>query len=267
MIKKDLSIYFRKQLFSEADQDLYSYPNLVGTDFENDEQRAAYFYQQYPPEGYYVDFPNPAYIMIMMRVDPCRVNGINDLCCDGSNEAVCEDNTIINSGTDIGVAWFINGFVLHCDEKYQEKGVCGTFIEIHRPNDPTVVDELKISKKYSSGFSTEFISTKNLCAGRYEFWYVVRSRNGSTLQFVKPFFSIYPSCGRPPGFIDDLIVEEEEIEEEEVIEVIIEEVEEEEPYYCDKSKNRTTECQEWVTPEEQAAIDAYIAAKIAYYES
>ena len=41
-------------------------------DFDTDEKRAAYFYTQYPPEGYYVDFPNPQYIRIMMRVDPCR---------------------------------------------------------------------------------------------------------------------------------------------------------------------------------------------------
>ena len=55
-----------------------------------------------------------------MKVDPCKINGINDLCCDGSNEAVCEDNPIINSGTDIGIAWFVNGFVLRCAERYQE---------------------------------------------------------------------------------------------------------------------------------------------------
>ena len=51
-----------------------------------------------------------------------------------------------------------------------------------------------IQDTYASGFKTEFISTKNLCAGRYEFWFVVRSMNGSTLQYVKPFFSEYPTC-------------------------------------------------------------------------
>ena len=93
---------------------MYPYKLLAGTDFDSDEKRAAYFYTIYPPGNYYVDFPNPQYIKIMMRVDPCRNNGINDLCCDGSNEAVCEDNTIINSGTEIGIAWFTNGFVLRC---------------------------------------------------------------------------------------------------------------------------------------------------------
>ena len=179
---EELQIYIDKQLENWADQDLFDYPILATTlDLDTAEKRAAYFYTQFPPAGYYVDFPNPRYIKINMRVDPCKVNGINDLCCDGSNESVCEDNTVINSGTDIGIAWFINGFVLRCDEKYQELLVCGTYIEIHKPNDPTIEDALMISKTYSSGFSTEFISTKSLCAGRYEFWFVVRARNGSTL--------------------------------------------------------------------------------------
>jgi len=116
-----------------------------------------------------------------MLVDPCRLYGISDLCCDGSNESVCEDNTIIQSGTDISVAWFTNGFVMRCSEKYEELLVCGTYIEIHKPNDPQIEEAYMISKTFSSGFSTEFISTKNLCAGRYEFWWVARSRNGSTL--------------------------------------------------------------------------------------
>ena len=66
----------------------------------------------YPPPGYQVDFPNPKYFKIKMKVDPCRSKGENDLCCDGTNDAVCEDNTSIISGTDIGVAWLMTGYVL-----------------------------------------------------------------------------------------------------------------------------------------------------------
>jgi hypothetical protein len=60
-------------------------------------------------------------------------------------------------------------------------GQCGTYIEIHKPNNPEIEDFYEITTSYSSGFKTEFLSTKNLCAGRYEFWLVIRSRNGSTL--------------------------------------------------------------------------------------
>ena len=198
VIQSELDIYFEKQLnyTVSANIDDHEY-NLVGTDFDNDQKRAAYFYTIHPPDGYYVDFPNPRYIKLNMFVDPCRLRGTTDLCCDGANELVCEDNVVIQSGTDIGIAWFTNGFVLRCAQSYQEVALCGTFIEIHKPNHSHVEEALEISKTFSSGYSTEFISTKNLCAGRYEFWWVVRSANGSTLQYVKPFYSVYPSCEPP----------------------------------------------------------------------
>lgn len=117
----------------------------------------------------------------MMRVDPCRQNGLDDLCCNGSNESVCEDNTSIQSGTDIGIAWFINGFIFQCSETYRKLALCGTFIEIHKPNFSKIEEEMEIAVTFSTGFKTEFISTKNLCAGNYEFWFVTRTRNGSIL--------------------------------------------------------------------------------------
>ena len=129
-----------------------------------------------------------------MKVDPCRSKGENDLCCDGTNDAVCEDNTSIISGTDIGVAWLMTGYVLQCSQKYTDLGNCGTYIEIHKPNNSTMEEEFRITRSFSSGFATEFISTKNLCAGRYEFWLVLRTKNGKILQHVKPFYSKSPPC-------------------------------------------------------------------------
>lgn len=43
-------------------------------------------------------------------------------------------------------------------------------------------------------------------------------------------------------------------------------LEEEEPYWCDKKRNRSSECQNWISPEEQAIIDAYIAEKKRIFE-
>jgi len=97
--------------------DTRDYRILFGTDFENEEMRSAYFYIKYPPKGYHVDFPNPQYIIIKIKVNPCA-GRIDDLCCDGTSEAVCGDNTIITSGTDIGIAWFTNGFVIQCSDLF-----------------------------------------------------------------------------------------------------------------------------------------------------
>ena len=73
---------------------------------------------------------------------------------------------------------------------------------------------MEISVTYSSGFKTEFISTKNLCAGRYEFWFVVRYMNGdkgsSTIQYIKPFFSEYPTCSEKQYSLPCQIITESE---------------------------------------------------------
>jgi len=54
-----LEVYKQKQFNFEADQDTYDYSALKGTDYDDNEKRAAWFYTMYPPKGYYVDFPNP----------------------------------------------------------------------------------------------------------------------------------------------------------------------------------------------------------------
>ena len=191
LLWEDLHFYWQRQKEDWAMIDLYDYPNLKGTEFEAEEIRAQYYYQHNKPKGYKVDFPSPKHVRIIIRVDPCRFKS-NELCCEESNESVCEDNTTIISGKDVPVAWFISGYVIQCSIKFAKLGTCGTYIEIHRPNNPKIEEELMLTKDYSSGFHTQYISTKNMCTGRYEFWMVVRTINGSILQHVKPFFSRYP---------------------------------------------------------------------------
>ena len=91
------------------------------------------------------------------------------------------------------VAWFTNGYIFHWSDVFEKAEIWGTFIEIHRPTDPRVIEFVQIHKLYRSGYSTEYISTKKLWAGRYELWYVLRSRNGRALQYVKPFYWYEPS--------------------------------------------------------------------------
>lgn len=94
----DINIYFAKILNKEAGNDTYTYPRLVGTDWENPSIRAMFFYRERKLSKYKIDFPNPQYFKISLKIDPCRNKGDNDLCCDGTNEAVCEDNPSISAG-------------------------------------------------------------------------------------------------------------------------------------------------------------------------
>ena len=76
----DLQIYFDMQLGNKAMIDQNKYEYLKGTEFEVPEIRAQYFYIHEKPPGYKIDFPNPRYYRIMMRVDPCA-NKASLLCC------------------------------------------------------------------------------------------------------------------------------------------------------------------------------------------
>lgn len=133
-------MYFDKQQSYNATKDDYTYPYLNDTEFSDEEVRALYFYTKFPPNGYKVDIPSPKYFKIKMKIDPCRNKGDNDLCCDGANDAVCEDNTSIISGTDIGVAWLMTGYVMTCSGAYTDIGTCGSYIEIHIPNVPQYIE-------------------------------------------------------------------------------------------------------------------------------
>jgi hypothetical protein len=55
----DLNIYFKKILNREAGNDTYTYPRLIGTDWESPSIRAMFFYRERKLTYYKIDFPNP----------------------------------------------------------------------------------------------------------------------------------------------------------------------------------------------------------------
>ena len=87
----------------------------------------------------------------MLKVDPCSTKK-NKLCCSNSGADVCEDNKIIVSGRDLPVGWFMSGFVVQCSKDWSKLGECGTYIEIHKPNDPRVLDQVQLLEDYYDGF-------------------------------------------------------------------------------------------------------------------
>lgn len=192
-IMADLTIYNTRVLNMQAGNDTYTYPRLKGTQFEDPTVRAMHFYSQYSLPTYRIDFPNPLYYKIIIKINPC-LGRTNQQCCDGKNQDVCGDHPSISSGQGIPIAWFMTGYVVQCSPLFDATGNCGTYMEIHEPNNETILEQAQITKSISNGFTMQFISTANLCAGMYELWMVVRTRNGSILQHVKPFYSEYPSC-------------------------------------------------------------------------
>ncbi len=64
-------IYNDKILNRSAQNDTYTYPNLNGTEFEDPSIRAMHFYSQYGLPTYRIDFPNPLYYKIVIKINPC----------------------------------------------------------------------------------------------------------------------------------------------------------------------------------------------------
>ncbi len=104
-----------------------------------------------------------------------------------------EDNPIIEANKDLEIAWIINNFISICENDFNSD-ICGTFIEIHTPGNENVIEKFKINKYYTDGYSTMYIPTHELCAGRYELWFVSINRKTKYLHYIKPFYVRYPSC-------------------------------------------------------------------------
>ena len=158
-----------------------------------------------------------AYYFIEIRIEPCKdpvlAGGLGDQCCQNTGVSNCQDmgygisgasETII-AGADLQFAYQQNAHISTCDgTDFEDDPNCGTFVEVHRalsdPN-PTSVDDfyaeiladVKLTKS-TGNFQTAFVSTKNLCAGDYELWWVVRTRSGPYVQFREPFTVNYPPC-------------------------------------------------------------------------
>mmetsp|Transcript_63155 Transcript_63155/g.72422 ORF Transcript_63155/g.72422 Transcript_63155/m.72422 type:complete len:306 (-) Transcript_63155:45-962(-) len=160
-----------------------------------EDKRAEVYYLANPLEDYRVDFPKDLYYLFMIKINPC-VGRDTEMCCQDSGEGGCADEPSIVAGPDMNIAFTTNTYIFHCSDQYTVdfEGGCGTYIEIHRPGNTCALYAKKIQETLCTGFVHTLLTTKTLCAGRYELWWVIRSRSGRTLQYVKPFFVRHPSC-------------------------------------------------------------------------
>eukprot|EP00746_Dinoflagellata_sp_MGD_P099364 gnl/MRDRNA2_/MRDRNA2_40403_c0_seq1.p1 gnl/MRDRNA2_/MRDRNA2_40403_c0~~gnl/MRDRNA2_/MRDRNA2_40403_c0_seq1.p1 ORF type:complete len:251 (-),score=42.71 gnl/MRDRNA2_/MRDRNA2_40403_c0_seq1:114-866(-) len=161
---------------------------------------------------------DPIYYEIEILIDPCRENmktgGLGDGCCFDTNRAACQDYDKIVAGQDLQLGYFQNAHISTCmGTPFEDDPNCGSFIEIHRRGENTVLADVQLADEYINGFRTINIATHRLCVGNYELWWVVRTRSGPYVQKQKQFYVSRPSCPAPPQ-------KEELGEEEEAFELI-----------------------------------------------
>ena len=160
------------------------------------------------PHTHQISGVNPILYQIDIRVDPCRhaplTGGLFQNCCRNTNKANCQDNPSINAGTDLLLGYFQNAHIVSCaGTEFQYDINCGTYIEIHKQTSSLipfsesaqVLADVPLNQGDTvNGYLTTYIDTSSLCAGSYELWWVIRTKSGPYVQFIKSFQVLFPSC-------------------------------------------------------------------------
>lgn len=206
-----LSLFYQNYVKAQIDSTSYkakldsiTYTNY----FSTDELRSKFFYVQNPTTlpSYIIAFPNESFFKIKIKIEPCKEK--YQYCCE--DLAICGDDIIdlggekttsdgevtidaVEGGGDIDIAWIANGFLPTCIGDFEDEN-CGSFLEIHRPGSDEALYKKKLETAYTSGYKTAYLSTKTVCAGRYDIFFVFKIRGSSNLMYVKPFLVKYPSC-------------------------------------------------------------------------
>ena len=144
---------------------------------------------------------------IDLKINPCSdysiTGGLNDQCCLNTNANSCQDqdpNEGIVAGADLHIAYFQNAHIPSCGRTlFEFDPNCGTFIEIHKASGNSVNQVLSdawISSNgnTANGYLNAYLDTSELCAGLYQVWWVVRTRSGPYVQYIKQFIVNSPSC-------------------------------------------------------------------------
>lgn len=115
---------------------------------------------------YLFDPPDFNEFPLQMWINPLGTN-FDDL--DTLDTATLQDNENIVGNNDILIAIKMEIVPLICQPVYSLEDKCGTFLEFHRPFDETILAEASVASLESGQtYYTVFLSTKKLCAGKYE---------------------------------------------------------------------------------------------------
>eukprot|EP00386_Alphamonas_edax_P002124 GDKI01006382.1.p1 GENE.GDKI01006382.1~~GDKI01006382.1.p1 ORF type:complete len:228 (+),score=67.34 GDKI01006382.1:95-778(+) len=144
---------------------------------------------------------DPVYYKIDILIDPCRnatmTGGLGVNCCKNAGRDGCQDYSDIAAGPDLQIAYFQNAHIPKCEGLFANDPNCGTYLEVHKAGNYTIEAAVELTEEWPVGYNTLFVPTYMLCAGAYEFWWVVRTRYGPYVQYGKPFWVKSPSCDDP----------------------------------------------------------------------
>lgn len=101
----------------------------------------------------------------------------------------------------VAVGYMQNAYIPQCYGEFALRDDCGSFLELHRSGDHTILSQTRLLAQYTSGFRTTTISllyrsdaSKVVCMGPYEIWWVTRTVSYSWILKKKRFQVVSPEC-------------------------------------------------------------------------
>ena len=112
----------------------------------------------------------------------------------------CIDGHGVKRKHCITVGYSINNYLFQCADGYDPVR-CGTWLEIHIPEDERIVAERQLPGGYAVGYQVidmpltyKFSANRVICAGDYEIWWVQRTPSRKMIQYRKKFRVMWPPC-------------------------------------------------------------------------
>ncbi|KDO35234.1 hypothetical protein SPRG_00079 [Saprolegnia parasitica CBS 223.65] len=101
----------------------------------------------------------------------------------------------------VSVAYMQTAFIMQCMGGFALDNHCGTFLELHKPNDETILAQTRLFAELPNGYRTTTLPlfykgnmSRTVCLGDYEIWWVLRTQYKFVVQYRKKLRVASPVC-------------------------------------------------------------------------
>ncbi|RHY73030.1 hypothetical protein DYB30_004180 [Aphanomyces astaci] len=102
----------------------------------------------------------------------------------------------------VSVGYMQTAYIVQCLGSYALDNHCGTFLELHKPNDETILAQTRLFAEFTNGYRTTTLPlfhagnrSRTVCNGDYEvIWWVLRTRYKYVVKYQKKLYITTPLC-------------------------------------------------------------------------
>ncbi|RHY92292.1 hypothetical protein DYB37_007496 [Aphanomyces astaci] len=102
----------------------------------------------------------------------------------------------------VSVGYMQTAYIVQCLGSFALDNHCGTFLELHKPNDETILAQTRLFAEFTNGYRTTTLPlfhagnrSRTVCNGDYEvIWWVLRTRYKYVVKYQKKLYITTPLC-------------------------------------------------------------------------